>query len=85
LLDLYDEPDPERVWERFIAPFIDQHRDDLRVIYARDRGLHNPLLARPEGLLVLERLEHVPAQLAERWPGRQLELERLAQNWAVAI
>lgn len=85
LLDLYDEPDPARVWACFVAPFVDEHRNDLDVIYARDRRLPNPLLGRPEGLLVLERLQHAPAQLAESWPGPQIELERVARNWAVAI
>jgi hypothetical protein len=55
------------------------------MFYRRNRQLASPLLDELEALVVLERLDTVPVLLAEAWPRSRIELERLAQNWAVAI
>lgn len=85
LLELYEERDANAVWERRLRPFITEHEADLASLYRRNRQLANPLFGELEALVVLERLNSVPVLLAEAWPRSPIELERLAQNWAVAI
>jgi hypothetical protein len=85
LLELYDEQDAGAVWERWLAPFIAAHEADLVALYGRNRQLPNPLLDELEALIVLERLDSAPTSLARSWPRSPIELERLAQNWAIAI
>jgi hypothetical protein len=84
LIELY-RADPPMVWFEHLRPFISRNREDIASLYDRHRRLPNPLLDELEALIVLERLDAAPSQLAEAWPRPMIELERLAQNWAVSI
>jgi ppGpp synthetase/RelA/SpoT-type nucleotidyltranferase len=83
---LYGVPSSELV-ATVLTPWLAEHEDEVRIQLEGAAKERHPFAAQPEVLMLFERLDHAPAQLAAEWPSplpRQL-LERLAELWGVEL
>lgn len=88
LRELLSDDEAQRFGE-VIRQFVDRHENQLKEMYSDYSQVvaANPFIFQPESILILERLEHDPFELRDRWASEYplSLLEELAEIWGAPI